>query len=214
MSSPNTNKSLYEVLRAWFANFSQTLNCVKIGEIVSYNKQEQTATIKILHKNKDPFVISKEALVDYPILEKVPVVVFGGSQTYIAHSINTGDQCLLLFSDYMIDRWWATGATQPSDFPRKHDISDAIAIVGMHALPKAIQNIKDGIDLHYSDNSSIVIGETIEVKNQQIKLDGSVTATGALTAPTLNATTAASGSFVTVDNKTVTVVNGIITSIA
>lgn len=199
--------------------FSVALNCVKIGQIISFNKEEQTADVQIMHKQTNSYNIQQNELVEYPVLGKVPVVMLGGSQTYITHPVNAGDQCLLLFNDYMIDGWWATGQPNPSDFPRKHDISDAIAVVGLRALPNAIQSFSDYLNLHYSDNSSIVIGNTVEVNNQTINLNGDTNVTGnemvtgSVTAPTLNATLAANGSFRTSDNKTVTVVNGIVTLI-
>ena len=137
-----------------------------------------------------------------------------GGTTYITHPITAGDQCVLLFNDYMLDGWKSSGQDRPSERDRRHDISDAIAIVGLRALPNAIQNYSDYLDLHYSDNSSIIIGNTVEVNNQTINLNGDVNVTGIVTAPTLNATTAATGTFRSADNKTITVVNGIVTSIS
>jgi hypothetical protein len=220
MINPNTNKSLTELLSIYFSEFSDILNCIKIGEIVSFDKTNQTATIKILHKKINENYSSSNVLVDYPLLQQVPCVVMSGGTSYISHPISAGDQCVVLFSDYMIDGWKNSGETRPSDFPRRHDISDAIAIVGLRALPNAIQSYSDFLDLHYSDNSSIIIGSTVEVNNQTINLNGNTNVTGdevvtgSVTAPTLNATTAANGTFVSADNKTITVVNGIVTSIA
>lgn len=216
----NTEKSLTELLDYCFSTFSSVLNCVKIGEIVSFDKQKQTASVKILHKAKDDYYDINKKLIDYPLLQNVPCVIMGGGTSYITHPITAGDQCVLLFNDFMKDYWQNTGETRQSDFDRKHDISDAIAIVGLKALPKAIQNYSDYLELHYLDISSIIVGNTIEVNNATINLNGNTnvtgdeTVSGVITAPTLNATSAANGTFVSADNKTVTVVNGIVTSIA
>ena len=79
--------------------------------------------------------------------------------------------------------------------------------------------------MQYNQNSSIVIGEQIDVNNANINLNGettvsenlvvskSATVTEKVTAAELGATTAASGSFRSADNKAVTVVEGIITAI-
>ena len=87
------------------------------------------------------------------------------------------------------------------------------------------EKVEDNTKVNYSDNSSIVIGENIDVNNETINLNGNTTNSGTLsvvgaatsdvsvTAPELNATSAATGTFVTVDSKKVTVVNGIITLI-
>lgn len=220
MINPNTNKSLTELLSFYFDEFSNILNCIKIGEIVSFDKNTQTATVKILHKKVNEYYSSSKVLIEYPLLMQVPCVVMGGGTSYITHPISAGDQCVVLFSDYMLDGWKNSGDTRLSDIERKHDISDSIAIVGLRALPQALQNYSDYLNLHYSDNSSIIIGDTIEVNNSNINLNGDanvtgdVAVTGDVSAPTLNATTAATGTFVSADSKTITVTNGIITDIS
>lgn len=210
----NSNKTIYQLLEKLTNNISTTLNCIKIGQIVSFDKTDQTCSVRILHKPTSEYNPFARELLEYPLLQKVPCVIMGGGSSHITYPITSGDQCLLLFSDYMIDNWWISGEPRPSDFPRQHDISDAIAIVGLNALPNAIQSYSDYLDLHYSDNSSIIVGNTIEVNNQTINLNGNTNVTGTVTAPTLNATTAANGTFVSADNKTITVVNGIVTAIS
>ena len=232
LRSINNDKTLQQV----FAEFSNSIkvwfHCIKIGEILEFNKKNQTAKVRVLHIMDENYNTNLEGELQYPLLGDVPVVIMGGGGTYISHPIKAGDQCLLLFCDYMIDNWWLTGEAKPSIVPRKHDISDAIAIVGLNATPNAIKEYSDYLRLHYSENSSIVIGEQIDVNNETINLNGNTTNSGTmtvkkdvtmegnatvandLTALSLNATSAASGSFVSADSKTVTVVNGIVTSIA
>lgn len=232
MQDINSNKSLSQVLGKLADSIKVSMNCVKIGEIVSFDKNDQTATVRVLHIQDENYDIYMNETIEYPSLEKVPVVIMGGGGTYISHPISEGDQCLLLFCDFMIDSWWISGEAKTSIVPRKHDISDAIAIVGLNATPKAINDYSDYLRLHYNENSSIVIGEQIDVNNETINLNGNTTNSGTmnvvgdvtmdadatvaqtLTATTLNATSAANGSFVSADNKTVTVVNGIVVSIA
>lgn len=218
--NPNTDKSLSELLSLSFQQFSSVLNCIKIGKILSFDKSKQTCSVEILHKARNDYILGRNELVEYPKLSNVPVIIMGGGTSYITHPISAGDNCLLLFNDYQKDRWQQTGNSAQSDIDRKHDISDAIAIVGLNALPNAIQSYSDYLDLHYSDNSSIIVGNTVEVNNQTINLNGNTnvtgdeTVSGIITAPTINATTAATGTFVSADNKTITVTNGIVTAIA
>ena len=145
-----------------------------------------------------------------PSLFSMIVLHYNGNHIYLTH-----------LNDFL----------QSSDFPRKHDLSDAIAIVGLNALPKAIQDYSDYLHLKYNGKSDIVIGENIDVNNDNIHLNGAtevketlevkkdgtfkkdVNVEQTVTAKVLNATTAATGSFRTSDNKTVTVVNGIVTVI-
>ena len=222
----NANKSLGQVLEKLTNAIKVSMNCIKIGEIVSFDKTDQTATVRILHIDDENYNIYAKETTDYPLIGKVPVVILGGGGTYISHPIAPGDQCLLLFCDYMIDAWWVSGKAESSIVPRKHDISDPIALVGLNPSPKAIQEYSDYLKLHYSPESNIIIGEQIDVNNEQINLNGNTEVTGDvtmdanatvandLTALSLNATSAATGSFRSADNKTVTVVNGIVVSIA
>jgi len=228
----NADKSLAQVLEKLTNSIKISMNCVKIGEIVSFDKTDQTVSARVLHIDDENYNLYNEDEIEYPILGKVPVVIMSGGGTYISHPIKAGDQCLLVFCDYMIDNWWVTGEAKSSIVPRKHDLSDAIAIVGLNAKPKVIQEYSDYLRLHYSAESSIVIGEQIDVNNEKINLNGDTKNTGTLevekdvtakanvsvtqdvTAATLNATTAATGTFMSADSKTVTVKNGIITSIA
>ena len=230
-NSINDEKTFAQFAEAIMRNIAVTLNCVKIGEIVSFDKTDQTATVRILHRLDSNYNTDMKETIEYPLLGKVPVVVMQGGGAHITFPVNTGDQCLIVFCDYMIDNWWVSGNVGSSDFPRKHDLSDSIAIVGLNALPKAIQDYSDYLHLQYNQNSSIVIGNNIDINNDNIHLNGAtkvketldvekdatfkkdVGVTHTLTAKELNATAAASGSFATADNKTVTVVNGIVTAI-
>lgn len=230
-NSINDNKTFAQFAESIMETMSITTNCIKIGEIVSFDKTDQTASVRILHRQNENYDLNLTEDVDYPLLGKVPVVILQGGGANITFPINAGDQCLLLFSDYMIDNWWVSGDVSTSDFPRRHDLSDAIAIVGLNALPKAIQDYSDYLHLKYNEKSDIVIGENIDVNNDNIHLNGDtvvketlevkkdvtakkdVNVEQTVTAKVLNATTAANGSFATADNKTVTVVNGIVVSI-
>ena len=224
-NSINDEKTFAQFAEAIMRNIASTLNCVKIGEIVSFDKTDQTATVRILHRMDPNYNTDLKETIEYPPLGKVPVVIMQGGGSHITYPIKAGDQCLIVFCDYMIDNWWVSGDVGASDFPRKHDLSDAIAIVGLNALPKAIQDYSDYLHLQYNQNSSIVIGEQIDVNNTNINLNGetavsdnltvlkSATVTEKVTAAVLGATTAATGSFRSSDNKTITVVEGIVTAI-
>lgn len=82
---------------------------------------------------------------DLPILANVPVVfphstVSGFSLTI---PIKIGDQVLVVIADRSIDEWQASGGTgRPveSATPRAHDLTDAIAIIGISCDVKNVKN--------------------------------------------------------------------------
>ena len=212
LQSMNTDKTLQQVLSEVANSIKVSLHCVKIGEIVEFNKEKQTARVKVLHIQDENYNTRLEKELEYPLLGDVPVVIMGGGGTYISHPISQGDQCLLLFCDYMIDGWWVTGEAKPSFVPRKHDLSDAIAIVGLNATPNAIQNYSDYLRLQYNENSSIVIGNTIKLDNPIVETTGNIDAKGIVTATSVKPADGYSGVVYT-GTQVLTFANGILVSI-
>lgn len=208
MLSVNPKKTLHQLLDKVKANVSTNTNCIKIGQVESFNPENQTVSVTIQHKISRTDAYGNRVLFDYPLLKDLPVVVLGGGNSHITFPISKGDQCLVLFNDYEIDQWWVSKEPRPSEFRREHDISDGFALVGVHSLVDLIQGYSQYIDLHYSADSNIIVGDTVEVNNSTINLNGTTIASD------LHSQTGATGDFVSQDNKTVTVVDGIITSIA
>lgn len=243
MSNPNSKKSLTDVLVHWFENFSYSFNCVKIGKIAKVNTSNQTVSVQILHKRITDSNMSKRELRDYPLLQDVPFVVLGGGQSYVSFPISVGDNCLLFFNDYEIDRWWETGENLPANFERRHDISDAFALIGVHSLVDLIQGYSQYVHLKYSANSSITVGEAIDITNSQtnvsgklsvgddanfakdvsvtgdtsiggdLSVSGDITGDKKATAE-LHSTNGATGTFTNVGGQTLTIVDGIIVNIS
>lgn len=211
MSQPNSRKTLAQALEAHFGNFSESLNCVKIGKIENVDTTNQTVDVQILHKRVNMNFKTRE-LKDYSLLKQVPFVVIGGGQANLTFPIAKGDNCLLLFCDYEIDRWWDTGESLPSNFERKHDISDAFAIVGIHSMVDLIQGYSRYVQLKYSDNSKIVVGNEITLNNSQVTATGDVNASGTITGAQIVAGNGFSG-VVTVGNQLLSFANGILISV-
>ena len=211
MSQPNSRKTLAQALEAHFGNFSESLNCVKIGKIENVDTTNQTVDVQILHKRVNMNFKTRE-LKDYSLLKQVPFVVIGGGQANLTFPISKGDNCLLLFCDYEIDRWWDTGESLPSNFERKHDISDAFAIVGIHSMVDLLQGYSRYVQLKYSDNSKIIVGNEITLNNAQVTATGDVNASGTITGAQLIAQNGFSG-VVTVGNQLLSFANGILISV-
>ena len=213
---PNENKNLINLFAEMSANIFSTLNCMKIGKIVSVDKSKQTVDVQIMSKKRVINDTGANELTDYPILTGVPFVVLRGGKSFISLPIDAGDECVLLFNDNELDGWYVSGQSVPDDYDRKHDLSDAVAIVGVGSLVNLIKSYTDFVELHYSDTSKITIGETITVDNPMTTFTGnvnvaqSITAGTSVTAPTLSATTAYTGVFVAAPGATLTISNGIV----
>lgn len=218
LSQPNSKKTMAQALEMYFGNFSEALNCIKIGKIENVDFTNQTVDVQVLHKRVS-MNLNKRELKDYALLKQVPFIVLGGGNSNLTFPISKGDNCLLLFCDYEIDRWWDTGESLPANFERKHDISDAFAIVGVHSMVDLLQGYSQYVKLKYSDSSYVVVGESIDIHNAQTNVSGKLDVTGDITGSAkataeLHSTHGATGTFTNVGGVTLTIVDGIITNIA
>lgn len=207
-----------QALESWFGNFSESFNAIKIGKVQGVNFTNQTVDVQILHKRKQ-LKNNKLELRDYPLLKGVPFIVLSGGGSSLTFPISVGDNCLLLFCDYEIDRWWDTGENLPANFERRHDISDAFALIGVHSMVDLLQGYSQYVQLKYSDSSSVTIGESIDITNEQTNVSGKLDVTGDITGSAkataeLHDSRGVTGTFTTVDSKTITVTDGVITNIA
>lgn len=186
---------------------------------MAVNYENQTVDVQILHKrrdNRDPRI---EKLIDYPPLQQVPFVVLGGGNSRLTFPISIGDNCLLLFCDYEIDRWWDTGEPLPATYERRHNISDAFALIGVHSMADLIQGYSEYVRLQYSDSSYIEVGDSIEIHNEQTNVSGKLDVAGDITGSSkataeLHSTHGATGTFTNAAGRTLTIVDGIITNIS
>lgn len=213
MLRTETHKNLTETLQAWFSNFSQSFNSIKIGRVTGVNYSKQTVDVQVLHKRKDTSDPRMKKYRDYPLLTGVPFVVLCGGSSRLTFPIKKGDNCLLLFCDYEIDRWWDTGEPLPANYERWHNISDAFALVGVHSMVDLIQGYSNYVRLQYSDNSGITIGDTIDIQNSQTNVSGQLDVVGKVNSASMHPADGATGTFQSADSKTITVVDGIITGI-
>lgn len=169
---------------------------MQVGIIQSFNSTLQTASIqiaikKVLEINDD----GTEVLENYPLLVECPVMVLSGGSSHLTLPISKGDTCIVLFNDREIDRWFSTGEVSTTTSYRKHDKSDAIAIIG-------IRNMQNAISDYYAGG--------VEISSGIAKLRISpmvITSNVPFMAAQLSAANGATGTF-----NVVNVVNGIVVS--
>ena len=150
---PENSDVLRELKRDIFTSF----NAINIGRIEAFDTSEQSATIqlslkKVESENPDGTLIIKER----PVLLKCPVVVLTGGVSHITLPIEAGDDCLVLFNDREIDNWFNAGHSVIPTTNRKHDVSDALAIVGIRNIQTAITDyLVNGLRVRYNASSQI-----------------------------------------------------------
>lgn len=125
---------LSDVLALQKLDIFASLNCVKMGQVTAFDGAKKTATIQILFKRQLP----DGTAVSYPVLLDCPVFTLQGGGGFLQMPIAAGDQCIVLFSDRSIDNWFQNGTQAVPSSTRMHDMSDAIALVGINPLNSSL----------------------------------------------------------------------------
>lgn len=117
------------------------------GQIISYDFTTQMATIQpCINKRWVTGAINQ-----MPVLQNVPVIFPNSGGASLTFPVNAGDTCLLVFCERSIDDWKsngvnANGVVTPSD-PRKLDLSDGVAFVGLKPFNSAFPPRTNNTDL-------------------------------------------------------------------
>ena len=151
------------------------------GRIVNYYPADQTADIQICAELVVNSSSSMSDLVIREPLEGVPVHTPSGGGWSMTMPINTGDTCILFFSQVGYDHWLfedkdtaGTLAKLPKPWlGRQFDEDDGFALVGLNTLPRAIQSYSGNHSqwrnsdatqvISLNDDATISIDSTVEV---------------------------------------------------
>lgn len=186
--------TIYSVIKAFQAETFAKLNVMRIGvidEVLADNEVRCSITNKkLLKTNPD----GTSTWRDYPpIFAKVWYM--GSGSSGCDYPLTTGTPCLLLFNDREFDSYFNSGQVSPLANTLMHDLSYCVCVPLYQATNDGNFNIK-------STNVSVGATSSATILSPTINLTGNV-----------NVSTGASGSFVSQDSKTITVVNGIVTAI-
>lgn len=137
------------------------------GAIISYDYQKQKAAIQPL-LNK---VWADGTETPMPVLENVPVIFPRAGGASLTFPVSEGDTCLLIFIERSIDLWLSVGGQVSPDDPRKFDLSDAVAMVGLFPFSEnsSADNGTDvlltykGSNIRIKENGDIVIETSSKV---------------------------------------------------
>lgn len=95
--------------------------------VVSYDYQRQKGSFQPL-LNK---VWADGTITAMPVLENVPVIFPRAGGASLTFPVNADDTALLIFIERSMDLWLTQGGQVNPDDPRKFDLSDGVAIMGL-----------------------------------------------------------------------------------
>lgn len=129
------------------------------GQIVSYDYTTQKAVIQPCLKKRYLDGTTQEM----PILNNVPVIFPRAGEASLTFPVVPGDTCLLLFIERSTDLWKSVGGVVAPNDPRKFDLSDAVAIMGL--MPFTENSLSD-------NNEDVLL--TYKGSNIRIKASGDI----------------------------------------
>jgi hypothetical protein len=129
-----------EFYRLFKNNIMSSLRVAMPGIIQSFNSNEQTVTIKPALREQIINADQSVTWAEIPLLLDVPICLPKAGGYALTLPIEQGDECLVIFSDRCIDAWWSYGGIQNQIESRKHDFSDAFALLSTWSQPNVIVN--------------------------------------------------------------------------
>ena len=117
-----------------------SLHCALPGIVTAFDPATQTVTVQPAMRSR--LSGSSDTLL-LPLIHDIPVFFPGSRHAAMTFPIEPGDECLLIFADSAIDRWFETGEAEAPDSTRHHDLSDAFAFVGFRSRPNALPEFPD-----------------------------------------------------------------------
>lgn len=204
-----TKRSLTNLIKRSFVEMMKDVGTSILGHFIAFNSDTQLAQIQIGIQRVD---VNGKVFTPPPLIE-CPVYFAGGSQYFIEHQINPGDECLLVFSQRCIDAWMTTGGVANNPILRFHDFSDAVIFPGVRSQPNKIASFENnGVRLRNkagdkfiwlkNDGTAEITVTTLKV-NGNIEHAGDQTTTGTInadtsvTTPTVTASTSVTAPQVT-----------------
>lgn len=174
-----------DVFRLLLWQFSCDFKVAAPGIIQSFDPIKQSASVQIAIRENMLQDLKKVPTTIQPIAD-VPVLCLGGGGLVVTFPIESGDECLLIFTDNSFDSWWQSSGVQNQWARRRHNITDAVAIVGLRSLPNSIKNYSTtAMELRTEDGTSkISVSEAgVQITSPLVTVNGNLTVNGTLSSP-------------------------------
>jgi hypothetical protein len=161
------NPTLAELLTEAIESRIALVHTALPGIIQSYDPATQLADVTPSIKKKYRTGEVKEL----PKLSKVPVMFARTSTSFLHFEPKKDDPCLLIFCERSLDIWRSKGGTVDPKDARKHDLSDAVAILGLRPdgdkiVPDGTVELREGeLALMFKDGKGFIAKTTSATEN-------------------------------------------------
>lgn len=154
--------------------FGSSIRVAVPGIITAFDATEQTVTVQPALRERVTRQDGTQEWLQLPLLLDVPICLPRAGGFALTIPIKSGDECLVIFSDMCIDAWFSNGNIQNQVELRRHDLSDAFAIIGTWSHPRKISNYStSSMQLRTEDGTQM-----IDISPSGINLVGNVKKNG------------------------------------
>lgn len=210
--NPAQSGSLEGLLQYVSDQINMDLACCMPGIVVEYDRKTNMAVIQPAISA----VASSGQKITRDKLYNISVLTLSGGGFFVSFPLKTGDIGWLLVNDRDISLFKQTLQESAPNTYHKHKLVDSVFV------PDKIKNFNiTDEDLaalvisNLSGSSKIALSEAaINLTAPKVNIQSLVAVTDDLSAASLHPQNGASGTFISQDNKTITVTDGIITGIA
>lgn len=151
------------------------------GIVQSFDPVKGTCTVQVAVKARQRQSDGSYKFVNIAPLHDIVVMFQRAGSFVMTFPIQSGDECLVVFSCRDISGWWQQGGTQLPVEIRTQDISDGFAFVGPFSKPSVPSNIStNSVQLRTLDQSCYI--EMAAGGRVNIVAPGGVHVTGAIVA--------------------------------
>lgn len=172
------------MLRAMLDGMQNGLWTALPGSVVSFDADKVTVVVQPSIAGSIVQQDGTRKAVNLPVITDIPVCFPRGGGCTLTFPIKAGDECLIVFASRAIDAWAQSGGVQPASDQRKHDLSDAFAIVGPQSQAHKISGISTSKTQLRSDDGSTYVELDPSGQIVNVKAPGGMT----IDAPTLHLT--------------------------
>lgn len=179
------------VYKAIAKSISANMRVAMPGVIFSFDPIKQTCEIDIAVYDRIATNLPS-SLANYnpstgdikiPTLIDVPIVLPRGGNGVLTFPIQQGDECLIIIADMCYNEWFdAGGIGNVQQVLRRHDLSDAFAILGPWSQPRALVNYSTTEAQLRTLDGSVYVGINaagVTLSGPTITLDGLLALSGA-----------------------------------
>lgn len=129
---PTRTPTLANVLRGAIEAQLARVHVSLPGRVERYDATKQLVDVKPLLQETVTDADGNETPESLPVICNVPVVFPGAGGFRLTFPVAIGDTVLLVFTDRSLDEWLARGGELEPAHLRRHHLSDAVALPGLH----------------------------------------------------------------------------------